>query len=357
MRTRLLYPVLKLWPAFIIFVLAVGCRKEAFGPSENSPARITDFTVTQSRLTLLQGNTGHPALTLNWQVQGQDKLNTYTIEVDQDGNGFEDKLEIGTTDQSRLDLTVDELNRQICKLIPPGTSAKIAIRVRANPNHSAAAPVYSDAAAVWISTYQEYREYNYPQYMKIPGNYQSWVLSCAPQIVSENNNGEYEGYVRFTNAYPQFLMVKGNQWTQQNTFEYIGSNKFGFGGSVFSIFGGPGIYLLKASTQTNTWSYKKINNWALHGNAVAAGNTDPQMTFDNATQTWSVTASLQKGEFRILANNDEANSLGQKIVNGYMVPAASGNNFVIEKAGTFFIKLGLLSAGNYSCSVVRVVNQ
>lgn len=338
-------------------VLFFACKKEVAESVTDVPVQFNGFSLSTSRVTLLQGNASHTALSVNWQTNAAayGKANNYTIEIAVDGSNFEDKVEISTMN-TQLDFSTDELNKQLSKLITPGTTAKLAMRVKACPNRQNAAQVYSDAAAVWVTTYQDYHEYEYPQYIKIPGNYENWILPTAPKIVSEKNNGEYEGYIQFTNAYPQFLMVKGTQWTTLNTYQYIGNNKFGFNGSMFSIFGGAGVYLLKASTNTNTWSYTKINKWAVYGSATNS-NTNAELNYDAETQTWSATVSLQKGEFRIRANNEDKMSMGQKIVNGYQVPAGDGNNFVIDKAGTYFIRLSLLQAGNYSCSVVKQVNQ
>lgn len=357
MKAALLTSPNKLMIVLLISLSAVACQKEVARSANDTPIQISSISLSASRVTLLQGNAGHPALTVNWQTSGTtcDKTGNYTVEMALDGSDFEDKLEMATTN-TRVNFNTDELNRQLCKLIPPGTTGKIALRIKICSSQQNNAQVYSDPVGVWVTTYQEYNEYQYPQYMKVPGNYENWILPTAPQIVSQKNDGEYEGYIQFSNAYPQFLMVKGTQWTTLNTYQYIGNNKFGFNGSIFSIFGGAGVYLLKASTNTNTWSYTKINKWAVNGSA-ANSNTNTELNYDAETQTWSATVSLQKGEFRIRANNDDKMSMGQKIVNGYQVPAGDGNNFVVAKAGTYFIRLSLLQAGNYSCSVVKEVNQ
>ncbi len=341
----------------LISLSGFACQKEVTMHPDEMPIQISGVSLSQSRVTLLQGNEGNPALTVDWQTNAAacGKACTYIVEMALDGTNFDDKLEI-TTMNTRIDFSTGDLNKQLSKLIPAGTTAKVAIRVKVFPNAQNNAQVYSDPVGVAVTTYQEYHEYPYPQYMKIPGNYENWILPTAPQIVSEKNDGEYEGYIQFTNAYPQFLMVKGTQWTTLNTYQYIGNNKFGFNGSMFSIFGGAGVYFLKASTNTNTWSYTKINNWTVHGSAAAGTNADPELIYDNETKSWSATVSLQKGTFRIRANNDDKNSLGQKTVNGYRVPASDGSNFVIDKPGAYLIRLSLLQAGNYSCSVVKTVN-
>lgn len=358
MKTTLLTSPFKLMIVIFISFNGLACQKEVIRSVDDAPVQVTNLSLSESRITLLQGNAGTTALSVKWQTNAPacGKIANYTVEMALDGSGFEDKLEISTTD-TKLDFHTDELNKELSKIIPPGTSGKIDVRVRACSSQQNTTQVYSEPVALWVTTYQEYREYLYPQYIKIPGNYENWIVSTAPQIVSEKNDGEYEGYLQFPNDYIQFLMVKGMAWTLLNTYDYIGKNKFGFNGTMFSIYGGAGIYLLKASTNTNTWSYTKINNWTLHGTAVASSQSDPELKFDNESKTWSLITTLQKGDFRIRANNDDNNSMGQKMVNGYMVPGSDGKNFVIDKTGIYLIRLSLLQAGNYSCSLVKQVNQ
>ena len=228
MKTTLLTSPNKLMIVSLLSLLGIGCKKEVPMLAEETPIQISSLNLSQSRINLLQGNATNNALSVNWQVKPCNcgKLNTYTVEMALDGSNFEDKLEIPVSD-TKINFTTEELNRQLTKFIPAGLSVKVAIRVRTNQTHANREAVYSDPAAVWVSTYQEFHEYTYPQYLKIPGNYETWILPTAPQIVSEKNDGEYEGYIHFTNAYPQFLMVKGTQWSTLNTYQYIGNNKFG----------------------------------------------------------------------------------------------------------------------------------
>ena len=149
-------------------------------------------------------------------------------------------------------------------------------------------------------------------------------------------------------------MVKGSQWETKNTYTNIGDNKFGFGGSMLSIFGGAGVYLFRASTNTNKWSYTKINSWGLKGTAVSAINgADPEMTGEAASVSWSITTNLVKGSFRFRANNNNAISFGHKNCDDPGVPSYEGDDIVITSPGNYTIKLQLLLAGNYLYSIQK----
>lgn len=320
-----------------------------------SATAITGFRISESNVVLRQGNADITAVNFSWGRTANDNLRNYTVEAAAEGTHFEAPVELGTTDGAQVGFQVKDLNQKMCKLIPGGNSGKVELRVKATPVYGKAGVVYSDAVALNVTTYQPYTEYDYPKYLKLPGNFENWDLATAPQIVSAENNGEYEGYVNFTNTYAQFMFVKGTQWETTNTYTHIGNNKFGFGGGVLAIFGGAGTYLVKASTNTNTWSYTKINNWGIHGTAVAA-STDPVMSYDAAKNAYVITCNLQAGEFRFRANNSDAVTLGKQVKDGYDVPAAGGANFTITTPGYYTIYLNVKTAGNYGCAVVKQPN-
>lgn len=319
-----------------------------------SAAFIGGFRVFEPKVMMNQGNEDKTGINFSWNRTATDNLRDYTVEAAAEGTHFEAPVELGTTDGGQVSFQVKDLNRKMCKLIPAGTTGKVELRVKAYPVYGKATAVYSDAVALNVTTYLQYTEYAYPRYMKMPGNYQNWDLTTAPQLVSVNNDGEYEAYVNFGNNYPQFMFVKGTQWGKTNTFTHIGNSKFGFGGGVLAVFGGAGTYLVKASTNTNSWSYTKINNWGIHGTAVVANNgTDPVMSYDEANKAYVMGVNLQAGAFRFRANNNDAVTLGKEIKDGYDVPVAGGADFTVATAGYYNIYLKVDLAGNYACTVAR----
>ncbi|MDP1764257.1 MAG: SusE domain-containing protein [Sediminibacterium sp.] len=356
---RNLPPVGKFILICMVSLFLFACQKEVVNSETIIAASATNsvknFQVSESGVKLLQGNENMSAIYLRWEAGTPNTYATFTIEAALSGANFSDIIELGTTDQKNITLSVKDFNHQMCRLIPTGATGTIELRIKAVFGKEV--PAYSNAVALRVTTYQHFTEYNKTQIMYIPGNFQNWDVASAPKIITTENNGEYEGYVNFTNTYAQFLLVKSEKWDPVKTYTYIGAGKFGFGGSVFSIFGGAGIYLMKASTNTNTWNYTKINTWGINGTAVAAkGTTDPEMSYDAVTKTWNIQLDLVKGDFRIRANNTNAISYGNTVKDGYSVPDNKGENFIIEKAGHYNISLNLTLAGNYTCNLIKIVN-
>ncbi len=348
----------KMMLAGLVPMFFLACQKEV-AERNAAPAEklvVTDLHMSESKLTLLQGNAVCRAITMNWVSNATVTANRvqYTIEAAIDGIGFEEKIELATTDAPSIQFKVSELNKMLSRLVLPGTTAMINVRVRAEAASRTMEPVYTESVALQVTTYLDYVEYSYPKFIKVPGNYQGWNLTTAPQIVA-TAEGEYEGFLNFTTPYSQFLLVKGTQWSPANTYTNIGDSKFGFGGDILGVTEGAGTYLVKASTNTNKWNCVKINTWGIHGTAVpATGNADPVMSYDDVNKVYAIVLNLQKGTFRFRANNKEGVSMGYSMNNGYKVPNANGEAFTIEHAGVYELKLDLKLAGNYACTVVKV---
>ena len=343
----------------LFLLLLISCRKDAINyepVTEIGP--IKNFRISASKLVLLQGNAAYTALSLKWELSGEVAKGNikYTIESAIDGSNFADPVDLGSTDQHTIRLTVKECNRQILNLINAGSTGIIAIRIRAESNYSKLPVVYSEAIALEVTPYQYFKVYEDSQIMKIPGNYQNWNLLIAPSIISANNTGEYEGYIKFANPYAQFLFVKGTKWDPRLTYTHIGANKFGFGGTMLSIFGGAGVYLLRANINTNTWGYTKINSWGLHGAAIANTsnvNQDKMMVYDESNLSWVITANLIPGDFRFRANNANDINFGHNCTEEIGVPNYNGENIHIAKPGIYTISLHLQSAGNYAYTIKK----
>jgi starch-binding outer membrane protein SusE/F len=351
--------------AGLIAFFMVACSKQVDQPAQISqPVKATEIRtvnglqLNQSELTLLQNNEDNPAISATWMPGSNAGTNVkYTLEIAVDGTNFDDPFVLGTTDMTNITFTTGALNKTLCQLVHPGTKARFDIRIKAEYPNTNNAPQYSNAVAVDVTTFQYFIEYKYPQFIKVPGNYQGWNLTNAPKLVSTQNDGEYEGYINFTNAYPQLLLVKGTEYTKTNTYSFIGKDKIGFGGTILSVFGGAGIYRVTVNLNNNTWAYTKVNTLGLHGTAVTAGGeNDLVMNFDPASLTYQINTNLQKGDFRFRVNNQDAGSIGENIAAGYEIPVENGANFTVDKPGNYTLTLDLKAAGNYVASVIRQVN-
>jgi hypothetical protein len=340
-----------------------SCQKEACLPQQQ-PAMATKVSSSSQspllqastrNLQLLQVNADRTAISLNWGAfqAGSEETQDYRIEAAMAGSRFTDWVEIASTSQLSIDIKAKDFNRQIRKLFVTGMAEDIILRVKYNkPN---AAPAFSSGALLQVTTYHPTIEYDNANVFRIPGNFQNWKVDSAQKIISPKNDGEYEGYVNFTNPNSQFLMVKSDQaWRVLATYYYIGANKFGFGGTVFSVAGGAGIYKFNASTETRAWSCTKINSWNVHGTAITDdGKTDVDMLFNASNNTWEITGNFKNGSFIFRANKNNEIVFGHNATSEAGVPNYNGAKIEIAKTGNYTITLSLLSAGNYSYGIQR----
>ncbi len=347
----------KLFLFSVVSIFFVSCSKDMGNRVPvNFPPQPLSFHISTSKLVLLQGNESNTAVTLNWEggKNAGDENIKYTVEAAIRGTSFEDAVAIGSSNSTAIAFTVKEFNSQMRKLINAGADAMVDLRVKQEAPHVSQA-VYSDAMALQVTTYHDHKEYDNAHIIRIPGNYQEWKLPTAPKVVATSQSGEYEGYINFTNPYTQFLMVKGTtEWDPKVTYNYIGSDKIGFGGSVFSIFGGAGAYRLKVNMNNNTWVYTKIACWGLNGSAVSNdANADLCMKPDASGLSWSITANLAKGSFRLRANNSNNLVFGHNTSGEIGVPDYNGENIRVNNAGNYTITLSLTEAGNYAYGIQR----
>lgn len=337
----------------LLCTVSIGCV--SCGKSVDQPVRlaapaaaeIAGFRVSGSSVVLLEGNANSNAVTFNW-AQGRPG-DTYTIEADVSENHFSDPLVLGSTTAGTISFTVKEFNALMSQLLCADNSGRVDFRVRTTTGH---VDVYSQVTAMNVTTYRSYVAYDDSRTIKVPGNFQGWSVPTAPKIVSAQTPGEYEGYINFANPAPQVLLVRGNQWDLKNTFTYIGNNMFGYGGSIIDVPGGSGIYLFRASTNTNRWSSYKINSWNLVGNAVTS-STNAFTANEGAELSWSITTDLSAGTFRINANNAKDISFGHKTDDQPGVPSYDGADLRIKSAGNYTITLKLSNAGNYAYTIRR----
>jgi hypothetical protein len=341
----------------VFFLFFVACQKEMTAPVTTNnaaavPAEVKNFRINKTNLVLLEGNADAAAVNMTWDAVNVPGV-TYIVEAGAAGTGFEQKVEMGATDLAGLTLTVREMNQYLCQLVYVNNTARVEFRVRAQFPGVKAGDAFATPVAADVTTYRPFIEYNAPRMFRVPGTFQNWKVNTAPKIVDAAQNGVYEGYLNFDIPYTQFLLVKGEEWMNNNTYYNIGNNKFGFGGAIMAVYG-QGTYRLTANTNTNTWNYTKINNWAIAGNAVGA-ETDMKPGTDPLT--WVITVNMNAGTFRFRANHTDAITMGQEAgaING--LPAYDGKDIVIRKAGVYTVTLDLRNAGNYAYTVQTAPGQ
>lgn len=321
------------------------------------------LNISSSIIGLFQANATLTAIRFDWGYNSATVNDAiyYTLQFSLKDDQFENPVEVPLGSSLAASFSVGEFNQLMHKLIEPGDVGEVAARIKymrqAAYNQKIVSGdeiYYSDQALIKVTTYRNIIAYQSPDYFTLPGNYQSWDPLIAPRIVSKPGEREYEGYIYFPNDYPQFLFVRGNQWSDF-IFGHIGNNMFGIKGTPLSIFGGKGTYLVHASTNTNKWFYTKINSWGLTGSAVQnSAKMDVVMTQDPTNRCiWRFNVNLSEGELSFRANNDNNLRLGNEWPAIDHIPDYNAEPIRITRSGNYSIELDLSIAGNYLYHVHR----
>ncbi len=322
------------------------------------PGTAGALTASTTSPELSLANSANQAVMFNFSDAGfgYKSATKYTLQFDKKGGNFSSPIEVSVDTSKRKAYTVDALNTVALNAgIVPGNTDELQVRVKYDVG-SGIAPVYSNVIKLAVTPYFVLINYEFPQALRVAGNYQGWSPGSAPKIVDKNasnGTGNYEGYIFFNDPNPEFKLVKGADW---------GAGDFGAdastltnGGGNIKLTEGAGVYLLKANTAGMTWSATKINTWGIIGNATPGGwDGSTPMNFDAATGKWTITTDLSVGEMKFRANNGWDINLGDN--NSATSPRDNkpeygGDNIPVTVAGNYTITLDLSLAGNYSYSL------
>ncbi len=178
-------------------------------------------------------------------------------------------------------------------------------------------------------------------YMYVAGNHQGWNPATAPAVFASDFI-TYKGFVSLDGG---FKFTSERNWDGTN---------YGSGGEgILSATGGDlskvaGFYLLEANMSDMKWKATAITTMGLIGSATEGGwDTSTPMTFDAATVTYTVTATLTDGEFKFRANDGWDINLG-----GSLNGLTFGGDNIAASAGTYLITLDLSKADAFKATVV-----
>ncbi len=356
-------------------LLVLSCNK-AGDDLVIGDGRFTDATLTASTtgFEISPDNAGDTLLRLNWHKAdfGQPSVITYTLQFDSPADtaaGYDWSLakSIGLGSSLSTGFTGSELNSYLTTMgFVTGVANPVVFRVRAdvnqyNGNQSTIPSIYSTVVVVNITTFA--------QNLYVPGDYQGWDPGNAPVIapvkeipgVIANMPGLFHGYV--------YMAAPG-----QHYFKYTNSPdwnhiNYGDGGNgTFSVDGNAaglsvpdsGYYELTADLNTNKWTAVRTS-WGIIGDASPGGwDNDTPMTYDPASQTWTVTLNMiTGGSWKFRANNGWAINFGisgdGKIfyADNPFFGSRTLNNLTVPQDGNYTITLDLHVAGQYTYSAVR----
>lgn len=334
----------------VVAIFVWSCEKDetkAIMKSGNAPT----LAVSNSTLVLEQDNAADTVVVFSWDDvnYGFNDAISYSLQISKAGTDFAPATttEIGlNTKSGRQALTVKALNMELNKIIKSGEPTAVEVRLKAD-----AANIYSNVITMTVTSYRELIVYAFPAAINVAGNFQNWSPFTAPQIVSRNKDGNYEGFINFDNSSPKFKFVKGNDWSAGD-FGSAGAGKLGNGGPDLDL-PSSGTYLIRVNTNDMSWSADKIDSWGLIGDAVpgTGWDSDQDMTFDPAANTWSITLNLNAGAIKFRANNAWDINLGDKGNDGK--PELGGDNIPISEAGNYTITLDVSVGGNWVYTIKK----
>ncbi len=352
---------------FFTFLLLVGimasCKKQS-DVYELHPGSFQATALTASPATLVLTSATDNDTTARFQWSGADfgkqPVVSYTLQLDtpadtasQHWNGAKNYTIAAST--TKFAFANKDLNNLLNGIgLPAGVANTIVVRVRADVNQfngaaSSIAPVYSNVVSMKVTSYG--------LSLYVPGDYQGWNPGAAPQLAPVNGRaGLYEGYVYMAGSGTHyFKYTNAPDWNHTN-YGDGGSGTFSTDGLAagLSVPDG-GYYYLTANLNTNTWTATKTT-WAIIGAATPGGwGSDTQMSYDPATQLWTVTANMiTAGSFKFRANNAWALDFGVdgsgKLLyadNPFLGYTPGLNNLSVPADGNYTITLDLHESGNY----------
>ena len=319
-----------------------------------------DITLSAQQLVLTDDEASEQVLNISWPevTYSIDAPVSYSVQFavnQQWGQGF--KKEVGE-DVLSASFTTEELNNIALDMgLEADEEASVNIRVEAYLNQR----IYSSVEELKLTPYALIEPYvDYPS-LYIAGDYQGWNIAEPDSISSKLDDGVYEGYIYIpAGGTNEFKVYADKDWS---------STSYGNGGDgavIIANYAGDnfvapseGYYLFSIDVNTMEYLLIKIDSWGIIGEATPNGwDSDTNLTFDETTELWTVTADLSAtGFLKFRANDawtldmglDEEGNL--RYANHPWLEYVDRTSFTVEADGNYTITLDLTVPGNYRYSL------
>ncbi len=337
---------------FLVLLLALGlfsCGEEDQADPVLRVATTPDLSASTDQIVLAEDRADQIALSLSWNITdyGFPAAVGYTLQFDQPGFNFDsaitvtiDTFVVPAVDNLDYVMTVAELNRiAIQARLVPDEANPLAVRVVSQLQDPGGAvtsvdPVYSPVLTLTVTPFSAETE---PGVLYVPGAYQGWDPPTAAQLLSAEDNGEYEGYLTFPDAESlEFKFAPQPSWDLA----------YGGDATTLDTDGGnlsvpePGTYLLIVNLNNLTWSAMP-SSWGVIGNATVGGwDADQNMIYDYQQDIWTITTDLVPGEMKFRLNDAWESNYGDDDPSDDVLNF-DGSNIPITEGGTYNIVLDL----------------
>ncbi len=341
-----------IFPTFLtaLFLIA-GCEKAEFSPNPTLKvlARPTITSPATGTAVLLTEATANDPFVVTWTAAdfGFRAAATYSIEIDRVGNDFKDAVILGSSTGLSLNSTIAKLNTALFTTLslPGETESNVEMRlaVKVNPEVDV---IYSDPITLKVTPYTVVIVY--PQ-LQVPGSYQGWKPEDNTTVIfSAKSDNKYEGYIYFKDDNSKYKYTIGPSWA--TNYGDDGANGTLEANGTDMEIGAAGVYRLNANLNDLTHSRLRTD-WGLIGSSTPDGwNSDQNMTFDPATNKFSITLNLVAGKIKFRANDDWAVNLGDELANKSL--EYGGADIDVPADGNYTIDL-ILSGAVYTYNVKK----
>lgn len=279
----------------------------------------------------------------------------YTLEMDFEGNDFSGSINLLNT----FDLSFEPLNAFINqKLITlggePGVASNIELRVTGSIEDQLIAT--SNVIKTKVMPYEIIIVY--PK-LYVTGDHNGWGFEEDDLLYSVADNEIFEGYIHMDNGedWNGFKLSYQSNWDNGDAIVgdadasgTSGNLQVGnWGGNNMFATEGTGVYFIKANIPATSYTIYKTD-WAITGDFNSWGYND--MTYDDVTDTWSLTVDMSSGGFKFIANQDWNKVFGDDEMDGILNKGTDGNNIQISEEGNYTITMDL-SQAIYTYTIVK----
>lgn len=290
----------------VLLFAVTGCEKEPALTSLQKVSFEGPITMSPGTVVITEADSTTSVVSVSWPSVNyfREVPVTYSIQftTPDDAVAWAQayELEVGVNVLT-TSLTGAQLNQIALDYLgmAPETEGELAVRVKSYVDRAA----YSQPATLKVTPYQIIS--HFPS-LWVAGDFQGWDIATAKTIVSVNDDGVYEGYIFIPpGGTNEFKLYAQPAWDPVS----YGTNNDGtiheanFLGDNFKA-PSDGYYFLAVNVNTKTYLLIKTT-WGIIGAATPGGwTTDTPMTYNETTQTWSVTANMiTGGSFKFRANN------------------------------------------------------
>lgn len=243
----------------------------------------------------------------------EDVAIKYEVQLDKAGNQFASPKSLGSViGQNQLSVSVETLNGAVMAAGGEAfTSGNFDVRIKASLNDSFE-PMYSNIAVIAVTPYVAVDPVLY--LVGAPQAYyglNQWDNTTAipMRYIGNGTTKVFEAYVKVAAGEGFKLIGKQGSWDDGN-FGTIGGaqdgnleNSGGSGDIKVAENDGDGLYYVQVDMDNLKYKAVKMN-WGIIGSATANGwDGETAMTYDFATNKFSITATLAAGEMKFRAKN------------------------------------------------------